>query len=124
MSKKILISPGFGAGWSTWHSGCKEERDFMLTYAPFIEALENKDASKNKVRVVIDKTREDVPEALAPLIPAFVEEFTRRFPDSGVPYMGGLLGLTVVTAYGPFKIHEYDGSESIQYRDEEEWEDA
>jgi hypothetical protein len=40
MSRKILISTGFGAGWATWHYGPEEERQFMLEYPPFIEALE------------------------------------------------------------------------------------
>jgi hypothetical protein len=37
---KILVSSEFGAGWSTWHSGPKEEREFFLRFQPLIDALE------------------------------------------------------------------------------------
>lgn len=40
-TKKILYSPGYGAGWTTWHSGTKEEKQFMFEYQPFIDAIEN-----------------------------------------------------------------------------------
>jgi len=38
--RKILYSPGFGAGWTSWHDGSKEAKLFMLEYRPFIEYLE------------------------------------------------------------------------------------
>lgn len=39
--RKILYSPGFGAGWTTWaHSDASAVRRFMLEYQPFIDAVE------------------------------------------------------------------------------------
>lgn len=81
----VLISPGFGAGWSTWASD-KEEKNFLLF-------------DKTLAQLVLDGLR--------------VSDYvSSKFPDI---YLGGASDLTVVwlpegTA---FQIEEYDGSESI-----------
>ena len=36
--RKILYSPGWGAGWSTWNSSIPTK--FICEYQPIIEALE------------------------------------------------------------------------------------
>jgi hypothetical protein len=41
--RKILYSPGYGAGWVSWNSGSKEFLKFMLEYQPIIEAIERGD---------------------------------------------------------------------------------
>ncbi len=38
---KVLYSPGFGAGWSTWN--IKPFQKIMLTWPPLIEAVERGD---------------------------------------------------------------------------------
>lgn len=91
---KILISPGFGAGWSSWHNDCAEAEKFMLTYQPFIDIIESKgtitEADKEK----------------------FNEDYEAKFGDN-IPYMGGVYQLIVYEVNGPFKIEEYDGSERV-----------
>ena len=38
--RKVLVSPGFGAGWSSWSYGSKEGAQFLAEYQPIIEFLE------------------------------------------------------------------------------------
>ena len=52
------------------------------------------------------------------------EEIRAQFGEDTDPYLGGAHDLIVVEVTGPFRVTEYDGSESIRYRDEEEWEEA
>ena len=92
-TRKVLISPGFGAGWSTWTRGAGE---LMAEYAPIIAALE---------------AGETLSES-HPAVRSLVVECVAKFEES--PYLGGLPGLTVVTVEGPYRISEYDGSESIE----------
>jgi hypothetical protein len=88
----VLYSPGFGAGWSTWNA--------------------------------------EVPEILFdPAIVKFVEEdqwaemetyVTLKYP--GI-YKGGMKDLAI--AWIPqgtwFKVNEYDGSESIELKEDDNW---
>ena len=88
----VLYSPGFGAGWSTWN--------------------------------------QEVPEILFdPAIVKFVEEdqwaemetYVRlKYPDI---YKGGMKDLAI--AWIPqgtlFKVNEYDGSESIELKEDDDW---
>lgn len=43
MSISILYSPGYGSGWSSDNGGSEKEREFLLTYPGFIEALEKQE---------------------------------------------------------------------------------
>lgn len=90
---KVLISRGFGAGWSTWSSG--ECAKLMRTYQPLIIAIE-KD----------EKITESHPAVISML-----KECKEKFDEE--PYLGGLDGLCVEEVAPPFQIHEYDGAESI-----------
>ena len=96
--RKILYSPGFGAGWTTWHYGTREEKEFMLTYQPFINALERGER-------IIESLEEQ-----------FMVDFQSKFPDASdsTPYTGGLRDLTVREVAGRVHIDEYDGSESVE----------
>lgn len=102
---KILYSPGFGAGWSTWaHSDKPEFVKFMLTYPPLIEAVENG-------------------EKLVPYHPAlrqFLAEAKEKFGEDYV-YCGGADQLAVAEVSGPFRVDEYDGSESIVEASDQKW---
>ena len=94
---KVLISPGYGAGWSTW------ERPGMAFDERLIRAFE------------CGISEEDM-EALC------VEcGYTDMFGNA--PYMGGFSQLRVVDvpSGAMFRIHEYDGSESIEILDMDDW---
>lgn len=99
---KILISPGFGAGWSTWADG--DHVRFCLTYEPFIKKLENG-----------DKLTEEDGEK-------FIEDLIKECGKSGEYfYMGGMCDLEVVDVDGPFHVHEYDGHESLNTPTNMDW---
>ncbi len=88
----VLISPGFGAGWSTWNSEYPE-----MLFDP------------GMVDLVINGNQEQM-RAYAEL----------KWPDA---YLGGLNNLEVewVEQGRLIKINEYDGSESIEYQDSDDW---
>ncbi len=88
----VLISPGFGAGWSTWNSEYPE----MLFDPGMVDLVINGDQEQMR---------------------AYAE---LKWPDA---YMGGLSKLEVewVEQGRLIKINEYDGSESIEYQDSDDW---
>ena len=93
----IIYSPGFGAGWSTWN----QEHDWdgqELIFDPGLADL------------LINRRSQDQIEAYVAL------------KWTGV-YTGGLEQARVewLATGTEFKITEYDGSESLQFRDSEEW---
>ena len=122
--RKILYSPGFGAGWTTWFSGSPEAKRFMLEYAPFVEALETytgtrlwyADQERENFLRCPDELNDDQAEfrklceqtfpgaemlTCIYRIPEgldlarFCEEFKARFPEESTPYLGGLDDLKV-----------------------------
>lgn len=102
---KILISPGFGAGWSTWlDCDTKEKLVFALTCPYLIEAL-------------------DAGETLGedhPLVKQFQSEWVTRFGEIDV-YVGGAGDLIVTDVSGQFAVREYDGSESVETPQNDGW---
>jgi len=94
---KILISPGYGAGWSTWASN--EFKEFMLK-DPTLIAMAERKASEQEVKDYIDKTH----------------------PDAYV-YTGGWRDIEVVElADGTlFRVREYVGYESIETKEDTVW---
>lgn len=94
---KILISPGYGAGYSSWSSGSQKFIKFLLTYKPFIDCLE----SGNKI------TEE--------MIETLKKDTDKLFPERTYVCELGIDHLVVVEVDGPFLVHEYDGYESIDY---------
>ena len=93
-TRKILYSPGFGAGWSTWQSGIPQE--FACTYQPIIDALERGE----KLTVT------------HPAIMQYEADCKEKFGREYVCVIG-CDDLEVATVDGPVRIEEYDGSESI-----------
>jgi hypothetical protein len=92
----VIVSGGFGAGWSTWNYDYPQ-----MLYDPVIaEMLEAGESTEN--------------------IEVYCAE---KYPGA---YLGGSDGLYV--AWLPqgtaFRIHEYDGSETVEIRDEVKWEIA
>ena len=99
--RKILYSPGYGAGWSTWNRG--EGHDAMLTWEPIIEAIESGEALT------------EAHPAVQSLIALFAKE------ELDPPYLGGLGQLEVRVVTGPFRVEEYDGSEHVAESDDLIW---
>lgn len=93
---KVLISPGFGAGWSTWNDSR------MAIDKDLIELFERGCTEDEMASLCLKKGYGD-----------------GDFP----PYMGGFLDLEVteVPSGCHFKIEEYDGAESIEVLEEEDW---
>ena len=89
----VLVSPGFGAGWSTWDHTYGED----LIFDPVLAAY-------------IDEGKMDEAKTYV----------TMRFPEA---YDGGVEYLVVhwVPVGTAFRIHEYDGSESIEVKDKMDW---
>lgn len=85
---KVLISPGYGAGWSTWN--CKE----MAIDEDLITAFENGCTGKEMEELCIKK--------------GYRDPYVRGFGD---------LVVEEVPVGSLFKIVEYDGSESIEIFD-------
>jgi hypothetical protein len=92
----ILVSYGFGAGWSTWASEYSEQ----VLYDPQIVEILLSD-KEPKERII-------------------VEYCEKKYPDL---YLGGIDGLSVewLPVGTAFRIHEYDGSESLEVRDDMDW---
>ena len=93
---KVLISPGYGAGWSTWnYSGMAIDKDL-------IELFERGCTEDEMKLLCIKKGYGD-----------------GDFP----PYMGGFsdLEVTEVPQGCQFRINEYDGHEYIDICEEGDW---
>lgn len=86
----VLVSPGFGAGWSTW---CNSENQERAAFDPILATI------------VIGEDDRD--------LEAYLEE---AYPGE---YYGGIRGLQVewLPVGTRFAIHEYDGSETILMSD-------
>ena|SRR5271155_240920 len=93
--RKILVSPDFGAGWSTWMHDGNGSSLFALTYQPIIDALD----------------RGEKLDYNSPSVVQFVKDYKEKFGTE--PYTGGLGDLEVREVSGRVHIREYDGSESV-----------
>jgi hypothetical protein len=93
----ILVSPGFGAGWSTWNYD-----EPQMLYDPVIARM-------------VDQEKVDWVE---------VEKYCQeQYPNARLDGLDELYveWLPEGTA---FRIHQYDGSESVEIRDEMCWQIA
>ena len=94
----IIVSTGFGAGWSTWNDD-DIPSDFLVMDKTLIEMCLNK--------TPIEK----------------VEEYIKsKFPNNSL-YMGGWKKSNVffVVRKTLFRINEYDGNESVEFSNIVEW---
>jgi len=93
--RKILYSPGFGAGWTTWNSD-ENVVKLMLTYQPIIDALERGEKMNSE----------------HPAVKQLEKECEEKF---GVTYVCvlGADDLTIAEVSGRVHITEYDGSEGF-----------
>lgn len=117
--RKILYSPGFGAGWTSWFHGSKAAKKFMLEYKPFIEFLENGGKICTKQEFWTDTYKE------SEIVKKFLQDFEERFPEEEAPFLGGLRDIAIykVPDNCLVMIHEYDGSESVSTKEsiEDQW---
>lgn len=101
----VLISPGFGAGWSTWNYEYPE----MIFDPDIVEVLES--------NPIIDPHDADESYSLLEKIKSIAE---KKYPDA---YLGGADDLRIVWIEKGtnFIVDEYDGSESIRTRESVNW---
>lgn len=99
----VLYSPGYGAGWYSWHS--IEELLYDPVLVEMVEAY----------RVNERPTPEQVFD--------FTESVERHCSKYKDCYFGGADDLEVMwlPVGTNFRIHEYDGSETVEVRDEMHW---
>lgn len=88
----VLYSPGYGSGWYTWNQEFPE-----LIFSPAI------------VRLVADKKFDE--------LETYME---LKYPEV---FKGGVRDLEIewIPVGTEFRIHEYDGSESIELKEELNW---
>ena len=92
----VLISPGFGAGWSTWaHYPLGDQ----ILYDPIVVAW----VEGGKVG------------------PVPVEHYGEKYLYTGGADKLEIVWIPIGTA---FKVNEYDGSESLQLKEDDLWEVA
>jgi hypothetical protein len=86
----VLISSGWGAGWSTWH-GHKE----LIFHPKLVELVESEQHNQETVSAVLN-------------------ELLDKEEVEGI-YLGGVrdLSITWIPEGTKFKIEEYDGSEYV-----------
>lgn len=105
MMIKVLVSTGYGAGWSTWASSKQKE---IATYQPIIDFIENGgDPSELHVPYDFQKKETEQPPQ-HPLVQQMIDEL--ELEDF---YTGGASRLKVRYCYGPFFVREYDGHETL-----------
>jgi hypothetical protein len=90
----VVYSPGFGAGWSTWAHG--DEGKGLLFDPIIVDCVEKGEMDK---------------------LATYMEV---RYPEV---YTGGMEDLTIawIKVGTAFRIHEYDGSESIEIKEDMDW---
>lgn len=109
----VLYSPGYGAGWSTWaHNKPDPQMLFDPHLVELVERLRKIPADwSGSWRLTLDARQ------LIDDIETYCEQ---EWPDE---YLGGVKDLAI--AWVPqgeyFRIHEYDGSESVEIRDQMAW---
>jgi len=112
-TRKILYSPKFGAGWTTWNSSSKELEKYLLTYQPIIDFLEGGGVfSHTQTRVDYTEKNKPIYKGVHPILKKLHQECLKKF--SALIYMGGAEGLAVMEVTGRVHIDEYDGSESVE----------
>lgn len=94
---KLLISPGYGAGWSTWNFPA------MATDKDLIELFEKDCTCEEMERLCIEKN------------------YTDGYGEP--PYMKGFQQLEIVEVPKGtlYRINEYDGAESVEIFSPDEW---
>jgi hypothetical protein len=120
--RKILYSPGYGAGWTTWNSEPVELAKFLLEYQPIIDYLEaGGKFERGECDNIVTGEKDD---KLHPLLRQLQVDAKETFGASIHVYFGGAPDLQVVEIPDGEKvlIEEYDGNESYRTRsDDDGW---
>ena len=107
----VLYSPGYGAGWYTW----AREPDPQMLFDPHLV-----DLVERLQKIPADWSGSWLTLEAHQLIAAIEAYCEAQWPDE---YLGGVNDLAI--AWVPqgeyFHIHEYVGSESVEYRDQMPW---
>jgi hypothetical protein len=115
--RKILYSPGYGAGWTSWMTD-KNIAKFALEYKPLIDALESMIDEDGYIDgELIPEDLYDIEKNLDkchPAVKQFCDECQEKFGK--IPYLGGLRDLCIYEADDDslVKIKCFDGSESVE----------
>lgn len=104
----VIYSPGFGAGWYTWNMMAKTEEDILQlifdpTLVEYVRAMNSPECS-DKNKYILD-----------------IERYAQEIIPEG--YFGGASQLRIewMPIGEEFQINEYEGSESIEYKNEIRW---
>jgi hypothetical protein len=89
----VIISNGYGAGWSTWHYG--SNREILIFHPKLVELVENNQHNVDTISVILNELldKEEVEHI----------------------YLGGVENLKVqwLPEGTKFRIEEYDGAEYV-----------
>lgn len=107
MARKILYSPGYGAGWSSWNTSNSEVARYMLTYKPIVNFIE---AGKHFTMTDCHD------EPYHPLLDQLIADCRAAFGEDLHVCILGADDLQVLEVEGEVKIEEYDGFESVVTR--------
>ena len=110
----VLVSGGFGGGWSTWMGDTLDGVDRSMAFEPKVVEMVlagKKDKNRAERKATLDKIKEYMTEAYG------------RYPGY---YTGGAEGLEVewVPVGSKFYIEEYDGNESLVLESDMNWQIA
>ena len=94
----VLYSPGFGAGWYTWH-----DMEELIYHPKLVEMVEN-------------NQHEEITEA-------FIAELLGIIDEDDMPYISCVEDLVIqwLPVGTEFMIEEYDGNESIRLKEATVW---
>lgn len=101
----VLYSPGYGAGWSTWNHEIGDQLIFDPSIVYMVEEMHKEPDDKDKV------------ESWFQNIMAYCKV---NYPEG---YFGGADDLAIewIPEGTMFKINEYDGNETIEYKENDYW---
>ena len=108
MKRKILYSPGYGAGWTTWND--PKVNKIILTYQPIIDFLES--GGKFTDKEVHDN--HDDPTKGHPILVQLQKVVKDKLGENQYCCVLGADDLEVYETSGRVRIEEYDGSESVE----------
>ena len=113
----VLVSPGFGSGFSTW--GYPVEAIFDPTLIEMVEERYNMEFVPNEKGGMTQLRIGDDPKYIE-LTQRMVDYCEKTWPEE---YSGGVSDLVVVWVPKgiKFQITEYDGSESIEFLEDINW---
>lgn len=110
---KVLISKGYGAGWSSWNTGVKG----LATDPELVRLVEaNEHRGDGKTRPTSDPD-----SGLSDASPAFVARAQELAGAGNHVCFLGVFDLVVETVSERFRIDEHDGFESIRLWSDEDW---